>query len=238
MASVCQTQADAMGWMNVEMELMRTAVVRSLEPITLIFFFNGCPMRFVSGSCRFDQFRCHDGTCINATAVCDYTNNCPDFSDEFGCGKLTILVPSKSYKYINEEGGIMDLYIQFRFACIAIICSGHCSADQFLCRNYYCTAAINVCDYYNDCGDNSDEFGCGELCEICPPPMGKVKLSCAVNYAKSCVGFHTIKYAHATVCIPHAKVQVTHVCFFLFLIYYLLLFFNMHESCKNRLECT
>ena len=77
------------------------------------FFLNGCPMRFVSGSCRFDQFRCHDGTCINATAVCDYTNNCPDFSDEFGCGKLTILVPPKSLKYINEEGGIMVLYIQF-----------------------------------------------------------------------------------------------------------------------------
>ena len=68
--------------------------------------------------------------------------------------------------------------------------------------------------------------------------MRKVKLSCAVNYAKSCVGFHTIKYAHATVCIPHAKVQVTHVWFFFIFNSLFIIILNMHKSCKNRFECT
>ena len=37
---------------------------------------------------------------------------------------------------------------------------GSCNSTQFLCKNGRCTNSSNVCNYNNDCGDNSDEFGC------------------------------------------------------------------------------
>ena len=39
-----------------------------------------------------------------------------------------------------------------------------CSSSQFRCNNGFCTSSDNVCNGYNDCGDNSDEVKCGELC--------------------------------------------------------------------------
>lgn len=66
-----------------------------------------------SGNCTSDQFRCSNGQCINAYAVCDYSNDCSDLSDEFGCGTFNPLthyivlymlhVPMsiKGLKYIN-----------------------------------------------------------------------------------------------------------------------------------------
>ncbi|XP_068685724.1 uncharacterized protein [Montipora foliosa] len=35
-----------------------------------------------------------------------------------------------------------------------------CSSDHFTCANRHCIPARWVCDYDNDCGDNSDEQGC------------------------------------------------------------------------------
>lgn len=39
--------------------------------------------------CHDDEFRCHtSGLCINARLKCDHDPDCPDASDEMGCGEL------------------------------------------------------------------------------------------------------------------------------------------------------
>jgi hypothetical protein len=39
---------------------------------------------------------------------------------------------------------------------------GTCAAGQFKCTNDKCIPTAWKCDHENDCGDNSDETGCGE----------------------------------------------------------------------------
>ena len=36
-----------------------------------------------------------------------------------------------------------------------------CPSDPFVCDNGDCIPQDYVCDQYDDCGDNSDEDGCG-----------------------------------------------------------------------------
>ena len=38
-----------------------------------------------------------------------------------------------------------------------------CDSDEFQCDNGRCKPQSSQCDNYDDCGDNSDEEGCGEL---------------------------------------------------------------------------
>ena len=38
-----------------------------------------------------------------------------------------------------------------------------CSSGDFECDNGYCVTGSDQCDNEDDCGDNSDEQGCGEL---------------------------------------------------------------------------
>ena len=37
-----------------------------------------------------------------------------------------------------------------------------CSSSEFTCNNGKCVPYLWKCDKNNDCGDNSDEFGCGK----------------------------------------------------------------------------
>ncbi|KAL5491243.1 hypothetical protein EMCRGX_G016491 [Ephydatia muelleri] len=38
-----------------------------------------------------------------------------------------------------------------------------CSSNQFACSNGNCVPSEYQCDRYNDCADNSDEVGCGDI---------------------------------------------------------------------------
>ena len=40
-----------------------------------------------------------------------------------------------------------------------------CSSGEFKCDNGKCVTSSYQCDNKDDCGDNSDEQGCGELME-------------------------------------------------------------------------
>ena len=55
-----------------------------------------------------------------------------------------------------------------------------CSSSQFKCNNGNCVPSSYKCDRYNDCGDNSDEFGCSK-----DHVMVKVFFT---SYGSSCIG--------------------------------------------------
>lgn len=38
----------------------------------------------------------------------------------------------------------------------------HCGIHQFECANGFCVPLSTQCDHFDDCGDNSDEQGCGK----------------------------------------------------------------------------
>ena len=39
---------------------------------------------------------------------------------------------------------------------------GQQSCPEFTCSNSLCMSNVRRCDFVNDCGDGSDEFGCGK----------------------------------------------------------------------------
>ena len=40
---------------------------------------------------------------------------------------------------------------------------GACNSSVFRCNNGKCVSKQSICNYVNNCEDNSDEMGCGEL---------------------------------------------------------------------------
>ncbi|XP_077978862.1 MAM and LDL-receptor class A domain-containing protein 1-like [Glandiceps talaboti] len=44
--------------------------------------FQGCALPVVQPSCNSDEFRCTRGSCVAKTRVCDYNDDCGDYSDE------------------------------------------------------------------------------------------------------------------------------------------------------------
>lgn len=46
-------------------------------------------LTFVVSTCRPDEFRCSDGTCINLVKECDGVRDCVDNSDENNCRKFS-----------------------------------------------------------------------------------------------------------------------------------------------------
>ena len=44
---------------------------------------------------------------------------------------------------------------------IHVYSTATCDSDEFTCDNRECIDQSYRCDQYDDCGDNSDEDGCG-----------------------------------------------------------------------------
>eukprot|EP00731_Ephydatia_muelleri_P017735 Em0010g833a len=106
---------------------------------------------------RMAVFKCQSGDCTYANWVCDYYNDCPDLSDEFGCG------------YCRANQFHCDYY-----ACLnaSLVCNGAvdcydatdelgCSCQNFACANGLCVSNSSRCNGLDECRDGSDEDGCG-----------------------------------------------------------------------------
>ena len=51
-------------------------------------------------------------------------------------------------------------YISFS---LSMTTPASCLSSQFTCNNGNCVSSYDKCDKDDDCGDNSDEFGCGKV---------------------------------------------------------------------------
>ena len=54
-----------------------------------------------------------------------------------------------------------DLILNLNLIHFFLPLAGGCAANQFRCQSGTCIPASYACDYYPDCTDHTDEFGCG-----------------------------------------------------------------------------
>lgn len=123
---------------------------------------------FIRNSLRFvssDEFQCTDGQCITKFHVCDWRNDCSNFSDEINC-QAHVCDPD-SYRCASgtcipktwECDGDQDCRDGSDEAsdrCNVL----KCPSEMFQCANKRCLDHRLVCDSIDDCGDSSDEAKC------------------------------------------------------------------------------
>lgn len=98
-----------------------------------------------SKTCETWQFQCKNNRCIYSSWRCDGDNDCQDLPDSQGSDEEdcphTIRPPPSTQ--------------------VPILPTNTCNSWMFLCTNKKCVPYWWKCDGVNDCGDFSDEMGCG-----------------------------------------------------------------------------
>ncbi|XP_025084894.1 MAM and LDL-receptor class A domain-containing protein 2-like isoform X1 [Pomacea canaliculata] len=67
----------------------------------------------------------------------------------------------------SVDGDIALDDISFSPSCAVGSYMSICASDQYHCDNHICVDKTRVCDFANDCGDNSDEKNCSSYVERC-----------------------------------------------------------------------
>ena len=125
-----------------------------------------------SHTCPEGDFQCSNTKCIAGRFKCDFIYHCADLSDEreelcggesFSGKKIQFTLEIKKELLLN----ICKVYFVTNFSPIrnshqrtSQRLGQHRDCDpalEFQCNNSKCIPKSDVCDQYNDCGDNSDE---------------------------------------------------------------------------------
>ncbi|XP_055389862.1 putative vitellogenin receptor isoform X2 [Condylostylus longicornis] len=133
--------------------------------------------------CRFDQFRCHDGTeCIENNQRCDKIKDCTDDSDEQDCEKYNAKIKCRFNQFKCDNSVCID---------VTSVCDHFndcgdnsdekncevrtdsknkkgCSKNYFQCSIGSCIPHDWECDGHIDCVDGSDEHEKCVIAHICP----------------------------------------------------------------------
>ena len=77
-----------------------------------------------------------------------------------------VLVVDVSYQTtIMKIKSMLQYHVYCSDVCIACKIVG-CTSTQYQCNNGKCISPALRCDHNNDCGDLSDEFGCGKFISV------------------------------------------------------------------------
>ncbi|KAL8596219.1 hypothetical protein ACOMHN_021259 [Nucella lapillus] len=117
-------------------------------------------IRAVRAVCGADEYRCHDGSCIQNEWLCDTDTDCLDGSDERNCPSDC----SGDHQFLCHNGQC----ITNEFRCDGDddcgdhsdeqLCNMYCPAHEVKCpHTNICIEDAFLCDGDNDCNDNWDE---------------------------------------------------------------------------------
>lgn len=127
------------------------------------------PERCKDSTCAPNMFRCPSGKCIFRSWVCDGENDCTDIekSDEQNCTN------TGRSKFLPDPAADRPIFPANKT----------CLNWMYKCENGNCIPDWWRCDKINDCGDNSDESGCGMIVPERKPVISvKVLPKCAKTY--------------------------------------------------------
>ncbi|CAK9806758.1 Sortilin-related receptor [Anthophora plagiata] len=138
-------------------------------------------MTHLSG-CKSDEFFCkREKSCIPAGWKCDGEPDCEDGRDEADCSKMVC----ESWQFTCNVSQVKHRCIYNSWVCdgdkdcadgsdeanctttvlpptlVSILPNSSCNNWMFVCNNKKCVPYWWKCDSVNDCGDDSDEMGCG-----------------------------------------------------------------------------
>ncbi|KAG8188529.1 hypothetical protein JTE90_004764 [Oedothorax gibbosus] len=112
--------------------------------------------------CRFDQYRCSDGMCLNIARRCDGNLDCPSGEDEAGCGTC----PDNQFRC--SDGSCINIKSRCNgeFDCRDGSDENNCEIKpvcritDFTCRDGTCVNQTIKCDGVIHCEDGDDESIC------------------------------------------------------------------------------
>ena len=61
-----------------------------------------------SGACIVGEFQCQDGNCIEGYLQCNGLNDCTDNSDEFGCGKYSVVCNQPLLRHKFDQNSLVQ----------------------------------------------------------------------------------------------------------------------------------
>ncbi|XP_035226040.1 basement membrane-specific heparan sulfate proteoglycan core protein-like isoform X3 [Stegodyphus dumicola] len=115
-----------------------------------------------TNQCRFDQYRCSDGMCLNIAQRCDGNKDCTGGEDEAGCGICA------DDQFRCNDGSCINIKLRCNreFECrdgsdeVNCEIKPVCRITDFTCRDGTCVNQTIKCDGIVHCQDGDDESIC------------------------------------------------------------------------------
>ncbi|XP_016840986.1 sortilin-related receptor, L(DLR class) A repeats-containing-like isoform X2 [Nasonia vitripennis] len=143
-----------------------------------------CSTSIPPSTCKSDEISCKsDNNCVPKTWKCDGETDCEDGSDEDDCTSVECEVwqfdcnaSDKSHRCIykswvcdgdtdcqngSDEANCTSSESHSPTPTPSLLPTNSCSEWMFMCQNKKCVPYWWKCDSVDDCGDDSDEMGCG-----------------------------------------------------------------------------